>query len=362
MQAPRIRIMSHNLESVAAHLVADGKGILAADETAPTLTKRFDILGIASTEQSRRTYREMLFTSPGAADFISGAIMYDETIRQKTSDGMPFAKELESQGILPGIKVDTGAKPFAASPDETVTEGLDGLRDRLSGYRKMGARFAKWRAVIHVTDSLPSAACVSANAHALARYASLCQEQDLVPIVEPEVLMEGSHSIGRCERVTSVVLHAVFDALFEQGVLLEAMLLKPNMVIAGKQCAQQASVEEVADATLICLRRCVPAAVPGIVFLSGGQSARLATAHLNAINRIESPKPWKISFSYGRALQDPALEAWKGRDEYLAAGQRAFCHRACLNGAATLGKYTCEMEASSASEDETPLGRDWHVD
>jgi fructose-bisphosphate aldolase, class I len=232
----------------------------------------------------------------------------------------------------------------------------------LRDYRKMGARFAKWRAVFHVTDSLPSAACVSANAHALARYASLCQEQDLAPIVEPEVLMEGSHFIGRCERVTSVVLHTVFDALFKQGVVLEAMLLKPNMVIAGNQCAQQASVEEVADATLTCLRRYVPAAVSGIVFLSGGQSARLATAHLNAINRIGSRKPWKISFSYGRALQDPALEAWHGRDEYLAAGQRAFCHRACLNGAATLGKYTCEMEASSASEDETPLGRDWHDD
>ena len=352
--------MSHNLESVAASLVADGKGILAADESVPTLTKRFDILGITSTEQSRRTYREMLFTSPGAAKFISGAIMYDETIRQKSSGGIPFAKTLESQGVLPGIKVDTGAKPFAASPKETVTEGLDGLRDRLREYRSMGARFAKWRAVIHITDSLPSTACVSANAHALARYASLCQEQDLVPIVEPEVLMEGSHSIGRCGRITGVVLHAVFDALFEQGIALEAMLLKPNMVIAGKQCTQQASVEEVADATLSCLRRYVPAAVPGIVFLSGGQRARLATAHLNAINRIESPKPWKISFSYGRALQDPALEAWKGRDEYLAAGQRAFCHRACLNGAAALGKYTneMEMEASSASEDETPLGRD----
>ena len=352
--------MSHNLESVAASLVADGKGILAADESVPTLTKRFDILGITSTEQSRRTYREMLFTSPGAAKFISGAIMYDETIRQKSSGGIPFAKTLESQGVMPGIKVDTGAKPFAASPKETVTEGLDGLRDRLREYRNMGARFAKWRAVIHITDSLPSTACVSANAHALARYASLCQEQDLVPIVEPEVLMEGSHSIARCERVTGVVLHAVFDALFEQGIVLEAMLLKPNMVIAGKQCAQQASVDEVADATLSCLRRYVPAAVPGIVFLSGGQPARLATAHLNAINRIESTKPWKISFSYGRALQDPALEAWNGRDEYLAAGQRAFCHRACLNGAAALGKYTneMEMEASSASEDETPLGRD----
>ncbi|MGO8840639.1 MAG: class I fructose-bisphosphate aldolase [Methyloceanibacter sp.] len=341
--------MSHNLESVAASLVADGKGILAADESVPTLTKRFDILGITSTEQSRRTYREMLFTSPGAAKFISGAIMYDETIRQKNSGGIPFAKTLESQGVMPGIKVDTGAKPFAASPKETVTEGLDGLRDRLREYRNMGARFAKWRAVIHITDSLPSTACVSANAHALARYASLCQEQDLVPIVEPEVLMEGSHSIARCERVTGVVLHAVFDALFEQGIMLEAMLLKPNMVIAGKQCAQQASVDEVADATLSCLRRYVPAAVPGIVFLSGGQPARLATAHLNALNRIENTKPWKISFSYGRALQDPALEAWHGRDEYLAAGQRALCHRACLNGAAALGKYTNEMEMEASS-------------
>jgi fructose-bisphosphate aldolase, class I len=339
-------MMSHNLERVAASLVADGKGILAADETVPTLTKRFDILGITSTEQSRRAYREMLFTSPGAVEFISGAIMYDETIRQKSSGGKPFTKILESQGVLPGIKVDTGAKPFAASPEETVTEGLDGLRDRLREYRNMGARFAKWRAVIHVTDALPSAACVSANAHALARYASLCQEQDLVPIVEPEVLMEGSHSIERCERVTGVVLHAVFDALFEQDVLLEAMLLKPNMVVGGKQCAQQDSVEEVADATLSCLRRHVPAAVPGIVFLSGGQPARLATAHLNAVNRIKGAKPWKISFSYGRALQDPALEAWHGRDEYLTAGQRAFCHRACLNGAAAVGKYTEEMEAS----------------
>ena len=354
--------MSYNLESVAAGLVADGKGILAADETTPTLTKRFDILGIASTEQSRRTYREMLFTSPGAADFISGAIMYDETIRQKTSGGMPFAEQLESQGILPGIKVDTGAKPFAASPKETITEGLDGLRDRLREYRNMGARFAKWRAVIHIADSVPSAACVSANAHALARYASLCQEQDLVPIVEPEVLMEGPHSIGRCERVTSVVLHAVFDALFEQGVVLEAMLLKPNMVIAVKQCAQQATVKEVADTTLTCLRRYVPAAVPGVVFLSGGQSARLATAHLNAINRIESRKPWKMSFSYGRALHDPALEAWHGRDEHLAAGQRAFCHRACLNGAAALGRYNNEMEieATSASHNEKACRSGWY--
>ena len=353
---------SRSLESVAKSLVADGKGILAADETVPTLTKRFDTLGIESTEQSRRTYREMLFTSPGAAEFISGAIMYDETIRQMSSGATSLAKILTSQGILPGIKVDTGAKPFAGSPKETITEGLDGLRDRLKTYRDMGARFAKWRAVIHVTDTLPSAACVAANTHALARYASLCQEQDLVPIVEPEVLMDGSHSIGRCEEVTSVVLHAVFDALFEQGVVLEVMLLKPNMVIAGKECAQQASVEQVADATLRCLRRHVPAAVPGIVFLSGGQHARSATAHLCAINRLQSTKPWKISFSYGRALQDPALDAWHGRDEHFAAGQRAFCHRACLNGAATLGKYTDEMEAASASKDDPPHRHDWHDD
>jgi fructose-bisphosphate aldolase, class I len=264
---------SHNRESVAEQLVAGGKGILAADETVPTLTKRFDTLGIKSTEQSRRIYREMLFTSP-AAVFISGAIMYDETIRQKSSGGTPLAKTLAGQGILLGIKVDTGAKPFAGSPKETITEGLDGLRDRLKEYRDLGARFAKWRAVIHVTDTLPSAACVNANAHALARYASLCQEQELVPIVEPEVLMDGSHSVRRCEEVTGVVLHAVFDALFDQDVALEGMLLKPNTVIAGKECAQQASVEHVADATLRCVRRHVPAAVPGIVFLSGGQHAR----------------------------------------------------------------------------------------
>ena len=240
---------SHDLESVAQTLVAEGKGILAADETIPTLTRRFDTLGIQSTEQSRRTYREMLFTSPGAAEFIGGVIMYDETVRQKSSDGTPLAEVLTAQGILPGIKVDTGAKPLAGSPNETVTEGLDGLRDRLREYHGMGARFAKWRAVIHLTDALPSSGCVNANAHALARYASLCQEQELVPIVEPEVLMDGSHTIERCEEVTGVVLHAVFHALFEHGVALEEMLLKPNMVISGKKCTRQASVEEVATAT-----------------------------------------------------------------------------------------------------------------
>jgi fructose-bisphosphate aldolase class I len=353
---------SHDLESVALTLVAEGKGILAADETVPTLSRRFDTLGIQSTEQSRRSYREMLFTSPGAAEFISGVIMYDETIRQKSSGGAPLAEALTVQGILPGIKVDTGAKPLASSPDETVTEGLDGLRDRLREYHGMGARFAKWRAVIRITDSLPSPACVSANAHALARYAALCQEQELVPIVEPEVLMDGSHTIERCEEVTGAVLHAVFNALFDQGVTLEGMLLKPNMVVAGKACTRQPAVEEVARATLRCLRRYVPAAVPGIVFLSGGQNARLATAHLNAINRPSGPKPWKISFSYGRALQDPALEAWHGRDENLAAGQSALYRRASCNGAASVGKYTDEMELEPVSTDDPPHRRDWRDD
>jgi fructose-bisphosphate aldolase, class I len=354
--------MSHNLEGIANALVAEGKGILAADETVPTLTKRFDSLGIPSTEQSRRTYREMLFTAAGEAEFISGVILQDETIHQKSADGTPLIQVLSKQGILPGIKVDTGAKPLAGFPGETVTEGLDGLRERLSAYRDMGARFAKWRAVIHISDALPSRACISANAHALARYAALCQEQDLVPIVEPEVLMDGSHSIERCEEVTGVVLHTVFDALFEQRVALECMLLKPNMVISGKECASQASVVEVVTATLRCLRRHVPAAVPGIVFLSGGQADRVATAHLNAINRLPGAKPWRISFSYGRALQDHALEAWHGRDENLAAGRQVLFQRARCNSAASLGKYTDEMEATPASAHSPPHRREWRDD
>ena len=355
--------MHQGAESVAQTLVSGGKGILAADETVPTLTKRFDTLGIQSTEQSRRTYREMLFKPPGVPEFISGVILHDETIRQKSSGGTPLVQVLSKDGIVPGIKVDTGAKPLAGSPGESVTEGLDGLRDRLSSYYGMGARFAKWRAVIRIkNDALPSPACVSANAHALARYAALCQEQNLAPIVEPEVLMDGSHAIERCEDVTGVVLHAVFRALFEQGVALESMLLKPNMVIAGKECARQASVEEVATATLRCLRRHVPAAVPGIVFLSGGQDERVATVHLNAINRLPGPKPWKISFSYGRALQDPALEAWHGRDENLKAGQQALYHRARCNGAASLGTYTDEMEAASAGPGGSAHRREWHED
>jgi len=354
--------MSHDLEGIANALVAEGKGILAADETVPTLTKRFDSLGIPSTVQSRRTYREMLFTAAGEAEFISGVILQDETIHQKSADGTPLIQVLSKQGILPGIKVDTGAKPLAGFPDETVTEGLDGLRERLSAYRDMGARFAKWRAVIHISDALPSRACISANAHALARYAALCQEQYLVPIVEPEVLMDGSHSIERCEEVTGVVLHTVFDALFEQRVALECMLLKPNMVISGKECASQASVVEVATATLRCVRRHVPATVPGIVFLSGGQADRVATAHLNAINRLPGAKPWRISFSYGRALQDHALEAWHGRDENLAAGRQVLFQRARCNSAASLGKYTDEMEATPASAHSPPHRREWRDD
>ncbi len=352
----------HDLESVALTLVAEGKGILAADESVPTLTRRFDSLGMRSTEESRRAYREILFTTPGVAEFISGVIMYDETIHQKSSAGMPLGEVLSGQGILPGIKVDIGAKPLAGSPHETVTEGLDGLRDRLAAYRGMGARFAKWRAVIHIDDVLPSPDCVAVNAHALARYAALCQEQNLVPIVEPEVLMDGSHTIERCEEITGTVLHAVFGALFEQGVGLEGMLLKPNMVIAGKECSRQAPIDEVAAATLRCLRRHAPAAVPGIVFLSGGQNARLATAHLNAINRLPGPKPWKVSFSYGRALQDPALEAWHGQEENLSAGQRALYHRASCNGAATVGKYTDEMETGLPGADDPPHRRDWRDD
>jgi fructose-bisphosphate aldolase class I len=337
-----------DLKSTAQALVAGGKGILAADETPSTLTKRLDALRIESTPDSRRTYREMFFTTSGIAEFISGVIMQDETIRQRNSKGTPLADLLAKQGILPGIKVDNGAKPLAGSPGENITEGLDGLRDRLKEYREIGARFAKWRAVIVVSDALPSATCVNVNAHALARYAALCQEQGVVPIVEPEVLMDGSHEVERCEEVTGNVLHVVFNALFDQKVSLEGMLLKPNMVISGKECAKQASVKEVALATVRCLKRHVPAAVPGIVFLSGGQNHLIATAHLSVINQLEGPRPWKLSFSYGRALQDEALKVWQGKNENLKAGQRAFYHRAKCDSAAALGKYTDGMEAESA--------------
>ncbi len=352
----------HELEQTARELITEGKGILAADETVPTITKRFATLKIESTEDSRCAYREMFFTTPDVSAFISGVILQDETIRQKNAAGKPLAEMLSKQGIIPGIKVDSGAKVLSGSPEENITEGLDGLRDRLKEYAAMGARFAKWRAVIRITDALPSPTCVSVNAHALARYAALCQEQRIVPIVEPEVLMDGVHSIERCEEVTSSVLHAVFHALFEQGVKLEGMLLKPNMVISGKECRRQASVDDVAAATLLCLRRHVPAAVPGIVFLSGGQSDVLATSHLNAINKLDLPKPWTISFSYGRALQDPAIEAWHGKPQNLKAGQQAFYHRAKCNSAAAVGKYTSDLEGKKSGAKAAAHRSDWHDD
>jgi fructose-bisphosphate aldolase class I len=350
------------LEQTARELIAEGKGILAADETVPTLTKRFDALKIASTEDSRRTYREMFFTTPGAASFISGVILQDETIRQKNDAGISLAEELSKQGIIPGIKVDSGAKVLAGSPDEKVTEGLDGLRDRLKEYAAMGARFAKWRAVIRITDRLPGPVCVNVNAHALARYAALCQEQGIVPIVEPEVLMDGSHTIERCEDVTGSVLHTVFHALFAQCVRLEGMLLKPSLLIAGKTGPKQATVQEVATSTLRCLRQHVPAAVPGIVFLSGGQPSVTATAHLDAINRLDGPKPWSISFSYGRALQDVALETWHGKKENLKAAQQAFHHRAKCNSEAARGRYTDQLEREPAGANEPAHRSDWHDD
>jgi fructose-bisphosphate aldolase, class I len=339
-----------SLKTIATALLADGKGILAADETVGTLTKRFEQLKIPSTAESRRDYRELLFTTPGSADFIGGVIMYDETIRQQASNNKRLSDIVVNQGLIAGIKVDTGAKPLAGFEDETVTEGLDGLRDRLKDYRAIGAQFAKWRAVIRITDELPSQTCVNANAHALGRYAALCQEQGLVPIVEPEVLMEGAHTIERCYAVTGKVLHAVFNALEEQRVSLEGMLLKPNMVVSGSLCPKQASVTEAADTTLRCLLNHVPAAVPGIVFLSGGQSDVVATAHLNAINNRAASKPWKISFSYGRALQDQALATWLGDRKNYGAAQQAYHHRARCNAAASAGKYTASMENEFTSK------------
>ena len=342
-----------DLTQIAADLIQPGKGILAADETVSTLTKRFDALGIASMSSSRRDYREMLLTTSGVREFISGAILQDETIHQHSSADAPIAAMCSQLGILPGIKVDGGTRPLAAHPGEQVTEGLDGLRDRLVEYRGLGARFAKWRAVFAVTDTLPSSACTSANAGALARYAALCQEQELVPIVEPEVLMDGAHTIERCEEVTGCVLHAVFEALVEQGVRLEEMLLKPNMVVPGDDSPQQADAGTVAAATLRCLRRHVPAAVPGVVFLSGGQRDVDATRHLDAINRAGGPEPWRLSFSYGRALQDAALATWRGRPENRVPAQAKFYHRARCNGLAALGRYD-EREDSEQARGPAP--------
>lgn len=335
------------LKSVAKAIVAGQKGVLAADESSPTIKKRFDSIGLDSTEENRRRYRELLFTCDGIEQYIGGVILFDETLRQSTKDGKPFARVLSDRGIAPGIKVDKGAKPLAHYPGERVTEGLDGLRDRLAEYKKLGAKFAKWRAVIDIDEhDVPSPFGIRANAHALARYAALCQEADIVPIVEPEVLMDGAHDIARCEVVTSQVLEEVFTELDAHRVVLEGMLLKPNMVIAGMKCSKQAGVQEVAEATMRCLARYVPAAVPGIVFLSGGQSAEVATANLNAMNAMGT-HPWEVSFSYGRALQAPVLATWKGQESNFAAAQKALLKRSKLNGLAHSGKYREAMEAAA---------------
>jgi fructose-bisphosphate aldolase, class I len=338
--------MNH-LEQTARALVAPGKGILAADESSGTIKKRFDSIGIESTEDTRRAYRDLLFTTEGAADYISGVILYDETIRQTGHDGTPFPKLLESQGIIPGIKVDLGAKDLANAPGEKITEGLDGLRERFAEYRELGARFAKWRAVISIGDGIPTEYCLWANAHALARYAALSIEAGIVPIVEPEVLMDGDHTIARAFDVTSRTLHALFTELRDQKVWFEQLLLKPNMVLSGYEASTRAGVQEVAEGTLRCFYRHVPAAVPGIVFLSGGQSDEDATAHLNAMNAM-GPHPWELSFSYGRALQAPALKAWGGEAANVAAGQAAYLHRARMNGLARSGSYSPDMEKVAA--------------
>jgi fructose-bisphosphate aldolase, class I len=341
--------MSGELHETARALVADGKGILAADESTGTIEKRFKSIDVESTEENRRAYREMLFTTPGLSEHISGVILYDETIRQSTADGVSFVKVLEKAGMIPGIKVDTGAKPLAGFPGESVTEGLDGLRERLTEYHGLGARFAKWRAVvaISVADGLPTDACIRANAHAMARYAALCQEAGLVPIVEPEVLMDGDHTIETHLEVSRRTLSATFDALFELRVDLPGALLKTNMVLSGKDAAEQAGPNEVAELTLRCLRDTVPPAVPGVVFLSGGQADVPSTVHLNEMNRIGG-QPWELSFSYGRALQAPALKAWSGREDAVEDGQRALLHRSRCNGAARSGAYSESMEAEAA--------------
>jgi fructose-bisphosphate aldolase class I len=336
---------SNDLKSIAQAMVAPGKGILAADESFPTIKKRFDSINVESTEENRRAYRELLFTTSGVEAYLSGVITFDETMRHATKDGIPFPTLLSEAGIIPGVKVDTGAKPLAGYPEEKITEGLDGLRDRLAEYHRLGARFTKWRAVIKIGHSIPTGFCIDANAHALARYAALSQEAGLVPIVEPEVLMDGEHTIERCEKFTEATLSHVFFQLLAHRVSLDEMILKPNMVIAGKDCPTQASVTEVAEATVRCLLHTVPAAVPGIVFLSGGQSAKLATQHLNAMNAL-GDHPWQLSFSYGRALQEEALTTWNGDSAKVGAAQAAFLRRAKCVGAARYGKYTEAMEAA----------------
>ncbi len=334
--------MSNELEKVAQALVAPGKGILAADESDGTIKKRFDSINVESTEENRRAYRDLLFTTSGVEEHISGVILFDETIRQASADGTPFAELLRSRGMVPGIKVDKGAKALVGAPGEKVTEGLDGLRERLAEYRELGAGFAKWRAVITIGDGIPSDYCIEANAHGLARYAALCVEQGLVPIVEPEVLMDGAHTIERCYDVTARALERVFGALFEQRVPLEQILLKPNMVISGSECDTRATAAQIAEMTIRCFRNHVPAAVPGVVFLSGGQSDIEATVNLNQMNKSFPDAPWQVSFSYGRALQASPLKAWLGKAENAEAARSAFRHRARCNGKARYGQYTGE--------------------
>jgi fructose-bisphosphate aldolase, class I len=337
----------HELETIARALVAPGKGILAADESDGTIKKRFDSIDVESTEESRRAYRDLLFTTAGAEEHISGVILFDETIRQSSVDGTPFPELLESKGVIPGIKVDKGAKPLALAEGETITEGLDGLRERLNEYRELGAKFAKWRATYSISESLPSEYCVWTNAHALARYAALCQEAGLVPIVEPEVLQDGTHTIEQSAKATGRVLQAVYTELHDQRVEFRGTLLKPNMVLSGYSASSRAGIDEVADATLDVLSKHVPAAVPGIVFLSGGQTDEDATAHLNAMN-AGGPHPWELSFSYGRALQAPALKAWRGDEANVQAAQEAYGHRAKMNGLARSGEYSAEKEKEFA--------------
>ena len=335
------------LSKTAAAMVARGKGVLAADESSGTCEKRFKSVGVECTEENRRTYRGLLFTTPGAEQYISGVILFDETMRQKTNDGVPFPDYLARKGILPGIKVDKGAMDLALCPGEKVTEGLDGLRPRLAEYFKLGARFAKWRAVITIGEAIPSHTCLYANAHALARYAALCQEASIVPMIEPEVLLDGNHTVERCEEVTEATLRATYAAMAAHNVSLEHLILKTSMVVSGKECSRQANVDEVAERTVRVLKRTVPAAQPGIVFLSGGQSDEAATAHLNAMAAMKG-LPWPLTFSYSRALQNPALKTWRGQAAHAAAAQKAFHHRAQMNGLAAQGKWRAELEKQAA--------------